>query len=304
MLPHAQCDVSASAAAGDASVRPTSAPLRLVCSEVWGGNRPIDTAIELPGLFGKVYSRPSEGGRGGDVHYLSVCDSGLVCQMLVADVVGHGEAVAEVSAEVHSLLRRYLNRLDQRHVLKKLNRRLERVGFNALTTAVAVNYFPPWRRLSLSYAGHPSAWLYRKTTGRWATIDADDRHRHAERLVNLPLGVDSRTVFSRRTIKADYGDRLLVLTDGVLEAPDRTGKLLGAERLENLLQEKGRGDPAGVVDAIVNLLIARAGDARLSHDDVTLLVVEFVPGPPGPAVWHAVKNRLLGRRKAKPSLAG
>ncbi|MHC4093976.1 MAG: PP2C family protein-serine/threonine phosphatase, partial [Planctomycetota bacterium] len=253
---------------------------------------------------GKLYSRPCAGGRGGDIHYLSVCNSGLVCQLLLADVVGHGEAVSGVSGEIHSLMRRYLDRLDQRHVLKKLNRRLEKIGFNALTTAAAVNYFPPWRRLSISYAGHPGAWLYRKATRRWTEITCSSQHRHTRRLVNLPLAVDRGTVFTRQTMRVAYGDRLLVLTDGVLEAPNEAGELLGTVRLSELFQETGRLAPGEAVDAIIEALVSRAGETGLSHDDVTLLLVEFVPGPPGSALWHAVKNRLRRRWKAQLGVAG
>ena len=48
-------------------------PYKLGCMEVWGGNRSTAESVDLPGLFGWVYSYPlgpSTGG--GDVHYLSV----------------------------------------------------------------------------------------------------------------------------------------------------------------------------------------------------------------------------------------
>lgn len=32
---------------------------------------------------------------------------------------------------------------------------------------------------------------------------------------------------------------------------------------------------------------------ELSHDDVTFLLAEFVDGPPGPALWHVFKHRVL-----------
>src|SRR5947209_4327986 len=83
--------------------------LQLVCAEIWGGNRAVYRAVELPGLRGVLFSSPSDGGRGGDVHYLSVCGSGLLSRMCVADVVGHGEAVAAVSGEMHVLLRKLMN---------------------------------------------------------------------------------------------------------------------------------------------------------------------------------------------------
>jgi hypothetical protein len=280
-----------------------SPPTRLVCREVWGGNRAFSGPIELPGLVGKIHSQPCTGGRGGDIHYLSVCDSGLVCQIVLADVVGHGEDVAAVSGTIHGLLRRYLNRLDQRRVLVRLNRRLEKVGFQALTTAVAVNYFPPWRRLSVSYAGHPGAWLYRSSLQAWSSIDTDNLDGRMNRPVNLPLATDARTVFTRRTVKIDHGDRLLVLTDGVLEAPDKAGQILGCKQFKAILDRVTEGTPSKMVDGIIESLTARAGSTGLAHDDMTLLLVEFVPGPPGPILWHAIKNRLgrLGRLRGQRS---
>jgi hypothetical protein len=47
---------------------------------------------------------------------------------------------------------------------------------------------------------------------------------------------------------------------------------------------------------MLDALVDYTADESLSHDDVSFLIVEFVPGPKGPPIWHAVKNRLLGRR--------
>src|SRR5262245_36486805 len=129
------------AAAVSTDVRP--APLdkrqaRLVCSEVWGGNRPIHVPVDLPGVHGVLFSQPAEGGRGGDVHYLSVCGSGIMARMCLADVVGHGETVARISSEMHAELRRQMNWPDERRVFRGLNRRLHRIGIDAMTTAAAV----------------------------------------------------------------------------------------------------------------------------------------------------------------------
>jgi sigma-B regulation protein RsbU (phosphoserine phosphatase) len=285
--------------------RRLTTPLQLVCSEVWGGNRLIDAPVELPGVRGKIYSRPCAGGRGGDVHYLSVCNSGLISHMCVADVVGHGAAVATVSGEIHGLLRRYIDSLDQRKILRKLNHRLVQVGLKALTTAAAVTYFPPRRRLSISYAGHPPAWFYRQTEGRWGQVTADAEGRYRDQAVNLPLALDTDTAFTRETFKVSYGDRLLLLTDGVLETPSRRDQLFGDERLKDLLNEHRKASAAEIAEATTAALFAWGGDGGLSHDDVTLLVVEFVPGLPGPAIWHVIKNRIVRPRgnSADPAFA-
>ena len=297
----------------------SSDPVRLVCSEVWGRNRPVHIPIELPGVRGVLFSRPCDGGRGGDVHYLSVCGSGLLSRMCLADVVGHGEQVAAVSDEMHRQLRRFMNQPDQRRVLRDLNERLVRMGLRAMTTAVAVSYYPPRRKLSISHAGHPPGWLYRVATGSWTRVGArrsdanresagrsDTSHTIARRnsartidaratLANLPLGVDESTEFSRHDLRVERGDRLLLVTDGVLEAPSTDGTLFGEVGIEACLHESAGLTCPEVGGGLLQALRTHGGEAALNFDDVTFLLIEFVAPPRGPALWHAIKNRLLRR---------
>ena len=107
---------------------PDLSAVQVTCAQVRGGNRAVHAPIDLPGIRGVVYSRPCDGGRGGDVHYLSVCGSGLLSHICLADVVGHGEKVAGVSATMHALLKRSMNWTDQRRVLRELNQDLQARG--------------------------------------------------------------------------------------------------------------------------------------------------------------------------------
>ena len=267
--------------------------LQLVCSEVWGGNRMIDAPVDLPGLRGHIYSRPCDGGHGGDVHYLAVCGAGCQSRLWISDVVGHGEAVAKVSDEIHTLLRRYMNRPDQRRVLENLNVRLEQIGLGAMTTAAIASYHAVKQSLSISYAGHPPGWFYERATDRWTRLLLERPARKPGSLVNGPLAVDAGATFTRLQRNTAVGDRLLLLTDGVLEAPDADGNRYGAAPLETLLNDRRHDDPDQLIRAIVEHLTERAGSAGLNHDDITLLVVEVVPGPRRPIVWRAIKNLIL-----------
>ena len=77
------------------------------CMEVWGGNHAIDRGFQTAGLTIWIYSRPfgqAEGG--GDVYYLSSCASGRITRMLLADVSGHGQSVAQFAAQLRDLMRR------------------------------------------------------------------------------------------------------------------------------------------------------------------------------------------------------
>lgn len=280
-----------------ASGVPATAAPEFVCAEVWGGNRPINSSLKLPGIVGHVYSHPCEGGRGGDIHYVSICSSGLTSRLCLADVAGHGAAVAKVSGEIHRLLRKYMNNHDETRVLADLNRRLMDSTAKTMTTAVSVGYLPPLRLLSVSYAGHPPGWLYRKSEDRWSRLEVASTGRTDQRPMDLPLAIDETTAYSRRRMRMGVGDRLVLVTDGVLEAPGSGGELFGEARLAGVLDEhRGLGADA-LAEQIVAAVVEHTGDAHLSHDDVTLLVAEFRAGPRAFGVWEILKNRVLRARR-------
>lgn len=278
------------------SVEPKTA-YGLACGEVRGGNHPIHDCIELPGLRGVLYSSPCGGAHGGDVHYLSVCGSGLLSRVCLADVEGHGATIAAVGREMHAHLRGSVDIIDERRVLARLDRRLDNAGLRAQTTAVLVTYYPPSRRLSVSYAGHPPGWLYRVAEGRWVRLDGFAPATSPATIVNLPLGTGLSPAYTRQRVRVSPGDRLLLVTDGVLDAPSPDGREFGDGGVAAVLDGHS-GDHEALAQHLLDKLRAHVGSDRATHDDVTFFLAEVVDGPPGPAIWHVVKNRFLSRLRA------
>lgn len=265
---------------------------RFVCGEVRGGNDPIHERIELPGMRGMLYSHPCRGASGGDIHYMSVCGSGLIARVFLADVAGHGETIAAVGAEMHALLRRSVDTIDDRRVLARLDAQLQRAGLDTMATAAVATYYPPARRLTVGYAGHPPGWLYRASEQRWSRLDGPSTAPRSHRFLDLPLGTGLSPGFTRRRFQMSVGDRILLVTDGVLEATSDEGHEFGEAGLEGLLRD-GRADLDTLDRRLLAALRAHAGSHELAHDDVTFFLGEIVPGPRGPALWHVVRNRLL-----------
>lgn len=81
---------------------------RLECKGIWGGihNREID--ITAGKVIASLYSAASDGGKGGDIYYFGVCKDDRITRLAIADVVGHGEAVTEVSQYVYESLRAHI----------------------------------------------------------------------------------------------------------------------------------------------------------------------------------------------------
>jgi serine phosphatase RsbU (regulator of sigma subunit) len=266
---------------------------RLACNEVRGGNHTTRELVELPGLHGLLYSTPCTGARGGDVHYLSVCGSGLIGRVCVADIAGHGDTLAAVGAEMHAHLRGSVDTLDERRVLKGLDRRLSAGPAQAMTTAAVLTYYPPAHRLTVSYAGHPRGWVFHKDRHEWSRLEAGEPAPGSGPLVDLPLATGLSPSFARRKLRVGPGDRILLVTDGVLEAPSPDGEEFGANGVAQVLQH-GEGPCEAVGDALLSALHAHVQADSLTHDDVTFFLGEFVDGPAGPALWHVMRNRVIG----------
>src|SRR4051794_20865363 len=104
-----QARLAPSSAQGRSMNAPTSQQPTYVmrCMELRGGNEAVEAALSTPGLEVWVSSRPyGEHPGGGDVHYVSLCGGGEITRLIVADVSGHGEAVAETSAALRVFMRR------------------------------------------------------------------------------------------------------------------------------------------------------------------------------------------------------
>src|SRR5688500_16941273 len=100
----------------------STAPQIMQCMEVWGGNQLVDNSVSMSGLDAWVYSRPFHDDEdGGDVYYVSSCATGRITRLLVADVSGHGAAVGKIAIGLRTLMRQFVNRIDQSSFVTSMN---------------------------------------------------------------------------------------------------------------------------------------------------------------------------------------
>jgi len=92
----------------DSQMTDIESPLRLECAGIWGGIRNRDIEITAGKVIGSIYSAACEGGKGGDIYYFGVCKGDIITRLAVADVVGHGETVTEVSQYVYDSLKAHM----------------------------------------------------------------------------------------------------------------------------------------------------------------------------------------------------
>lgn len=178
--------------------------------------------------------------------------------LVVADVAGKGVAASLIMATVKTALPFLAADRSVSETLREANRRLtlslQAREFVALAYA---RYDPKSGAFELANAGLPDPYLV-GAGGSVAAIAVPGPR--------LPLGVRGEVAYESVSGVVDPGQRLLLLTDGLPEAPTPSGDPLGYERLEGLLPR------ASTPDALFEAVRAATGPAPT--DDWTVLVLE------------------------------
>jgi sigma-B regulation protein RsbU (phosphoserine phosphatase) len=246
---------------------------RMHCMEVWGGNSHVDRGLTTPGLQVWVYSQPHENAtNGGDVYYVSSCASGRITRLLLADVSGHGQAVAAISAELRDLMRRNVNLINQSQFVSEMNQQFaDNSGSDEFATALVCTFFSPTRSLQFCNAGHPIPFLYRVRHNEWVLASAAANVELASGIADTPLGAIDEAEYSRFEIKLEPGDMVMCVSDAFTESFDSNGQMLGMDGLLSLVQELDVSRPEALVRELTERITREQND-NLNKDDATVLV--------------------------------
>jgi sigma-B regulation protein RsbU (phosphoserine phosphatase) len=244
----------------------------LACGQIWGGNRSDDLDLSTGRIRASLFSSAAEGGKGGDIYYLTLCNDGQLTRLAVVDVVGHGLAVSNTSQWLYDALAAHMNQPDTEHILAELNDRLMQAHGQWLTTAALAVAYPAGETFHVVYAGHPPILVLDSASGTWRPVESSARA--AQTLANIPLGVSADTEFRPTEIKIKAGDRMVLYSDGVIEAPDANGDLFGLDRLQAVLNQSNGSSLAEQKRAVLAAVREHTG-GRLDHDDVTFLSIEI-----------------------------
>jgi serine phosphatase RsbU (regulator of sigma subunit) len=261
---------------------------RMQCMEVWGGNSRVHRGFEVPGLDVWVYSRPYERAKGGgDVYYVSTCASGRITRLLLADVSGHGEAVADVAVGLRDSMRRNVNLINQTRFVREMNRQFShQPDGEGFATALVCTFFSPTQSLQFCNAGHPSPYLYRADRCHWSSAEVLSPVETGIRPADTPLGVVEGADYSRFNTKLSQGDMMLCASDAFSESCNADGKLLGTDGLLQLIEELDASRPADFIAQLVDQ-VGALHDGNLSQDDATLILFRANGSTP------SVKDNLL-----------
>jgi sigma-B regulation protein RsbU (phosphoserine phosphatase) len=180
----------------------------------------------------------------------------------VADVCGKGLAAALLMSNLQASVRAFSSHDSTPHrVAANVNDALVRNdGLRRFVTFFYAVYDTATREMTFANAGHNPPLV----------VSADGS---VKRLATggMVLGVFDATNFDQEQIRLATGDRVVLFTDGIVEAEDACGDEFGDDRLANIVVQRRTATAAALVDGIFDQVTRFTGAAL--QDDATVLVL-------------------------------
>ncbi|MEW6237143.1 MAG: SpoIIE family protein phosphatase [Candidatus Omnitrophota bacterium] len=225
--------------------------------------------LDLDGVSIRCFYMPN--GRTGGDYYDFFPLGRQEMYVLIADVSGHGAPAAFIMGITRSIAHTLIKRKSSPgDVLTSLSNTL--VG--AIRSGEFVTMFLgrldlDAQVLTYSAAGHPPPVLYSKQDGTLTDIEVNR---------GLPLGILENHQYDELSLQLQPGDRLLLYTDGIIEACDAKREPFGEERLRAVMRKCEHSSPKDLLDMIMLELeqyVQHPLDVDPLDDDVTLVALDF-----------------------------
>ncbi len=201
---------------------------------------------------------------GGDYYDFFPIDNERLA-MVVADVSGKGIPGSMVMATTRTVLRILGPQcIEAPAIMRQTNIWVAKdIKRGMFVTAMFAILNVRKREMSVCSAGHNPMVLFRERTGQYELVNPS----------GIALGFDKGPIFDRtmqeRKITLEAGDRVVMYTDGVVEAMNPEHEEYGDERLYEFVREHARMRSKEFVNALVRDLEDHQGSAE-QHDDITI----------------------------------
>jgi serine phosphatase RsbU (regulator of sigma subunit) len=219
--------------------------------------RPVPPEVAGLSFASRYQSASADSLVGGDLY--DVLDLGTHARVLIGDVRGKGLAAVQLAAAVLSA---YRVQGSGDRSLVELAEQLERAAVPGMTgedfVTVLLCDIWPGGRLDVVACGHPAPLVL--VPGR----AAEEAQVHA----GPPVGLGVTPQLS--TVRLPQGWQLLLHTDGLTEARDRTGRFFGQDEIADAVQTSA-GAPEAALDRLVAQVRRHVGGAL--GDDLAVVLV-------------------------------
>ena len=207
---------------------------------------------------------------GGDLYdFIELPGSPRRIGVLIADVSGKGAAAALFMAHSRAIIRAAA--LDQSGPALTLGVANDRILKDNQAGLFVSAFYAVLEldsgRLTYANAGHPRPLWWQAPLRRLSELDGNE----------IVLGVTADAAYAERSLDLAPDDRLVLYTDGITEATNVDLELFDVERLKAATGAAIAGNPARIVQAVLDAVNDFSGDAPQA-DDFTLVAIQRLAG--------------------------
>jgi len=216
---------------------------------------------DMPGFSFYHFYKPAQQIGGDYFDYIPLSNNRVA--IVVADVVGHGVSAAMLMAKLSAETRYALaSHPTTAQAISVLNSRIATLGVEKFITFLCLVLDPATGHIEIVNAGHmPPLWR--------RSVDNVEQPGEAES--GVPLGIMDEFDYEFSTINLAPGERLVMYTDGINEAPNAQGDLFGIPTLEKLLVDS-TNDVAQIGENLTQKVLEFI-QGTTQADDMCLLVI-------------------------------
>ena len=188
--------------------------------------------------------------------------------LLVADVSGHGVPSALVTTMAKIAFVNFSdNDLTTAKICEKVNTNLlsNLEGGEFYLTAFIAKLDLKNRKLQFTSAGHPSARLFRKNNEEILKLDC----------MGFLIGITEEAEYDYKEIDIEEDDRLVIFSDGIIEARNQVKDFFGDKKLDNLIKTNPSLTGKELITKVYED-IDTFREGTPANDDTTILVADIL----------------------------
>ncbi|HET8647091.1 MAG TPA: PP2C family protein-serine/threonine phosphatase, partial [Vicinamibacteria bacterium] len=221
----------------------------------------------VPGLEALGWTRPAFAGGSDSFDYWPLADGRLA--LFLGDASGHGLASGLIISEVRALLHVLCDvRPQPEWLLERINARLQQDREPRRFVTAFFGCLSPEGELRWCSAGQGPLYWRPDAEGEYLPLPSQ----------GPPLGVDPAvTLASGPRLQLSPGGRVAVLSDGILDADNGTGRLLGPQRLKTIFDNTGELPLAKVVELLREVVTTWQGGEEAADDQSALIAGVSLP---------------------------
>jgi serine phosphatase RsbU (regulator of sigma subunit) len=232
-------------------------------------------SLQSPVLHVAAVNRPANRISGDFYNWFELPDGRTV--VAIGDVTGHGMAAAFLMATTQLLIRGTMMRVaDPGACLEEVNRQLCTQVFNGqFVTILLIVIDTETQTLEIATAGHPAPLVFDENGLKKLALEPQ-----------LVLGVESDSRYPSQAFRLPKSARLLLYTDGVIDAATASGNRFTLDGLRKSLRAKDCPSAQSMLDAVTAAVDLFRHGNDLS-DDLTLVAIQLQPSPEAAALVGA-----------------